>query len=471
MNEKVYSYCGDNTFLTPMLWRSAFISEIFGMKIPGDMEIHKLSPETIGNIQCEKYSEALAHLLILFGAGYVDEKTVERLAADAEKYTAEIMCTEDFVIEQADAPEGEQVTEKIIQNILLCMINAKKYDEIQETDFDSVRQLCESKYTTIKNGFVYVKDRNFMTLLINVGEPMGYLDENDELRVLTKDEIANGFSDEEKSLQELLIENGEKVDMPFLLNLNNTLRIMEIYGKSYSTEFIDYAKRENIPFDKNFSESFTEYVRKNKLIFDISAISRKRKICGNKVNWFDYCTTKNTDKKLELNEGFDISETIDLSSTIGSRELPEEELLQKAIGQFLRKNALEKRTVIEITHCGRKLLYVYDDNGLKSLSSDEFRKVPFDYNNVWTTIMEWSRNRKIKKQGNDIIVAEEEWEKIAVRDRVYAQRMIEEQYSLQKSSNKMLQKMSELKAYVKQENDIKAKKAELEKNRLSSLEE
>ena len=73
--------------------------------------------------------------------------------------------------------------------------------------------------------------------------------------------------------------------------------------------------------------------------------------------------------------------------------------------------------------------------------------------------MEWSRSKLIQKKGSSIVVPDAEMKKLAPNDRKYAQRMIEEQYSLKKGSNKMLQKLSELKSYAKKEIDIKAQQA------------
>ena len=52
-------------------------------------------------------------------------------------------------------------------------------------------------------------------------------------------------------------------------------------------------------------------------------------------------------------------------------------------------------------------------------------------------------------------------QKLDEKDRKYAERMIEEQYSLKKGSNKMLQKLSELKSYADKQFAIKGQQQEL----------
>ena len=85
--------------------------------------------------------------------------------------------------------------------------------------------------------------------------------------------------------------------------------------------------------------------------------------------------------------------------------------------------------------------------------------------------MEWSRSKLIQKKGSSIVVPDAEMKKLAQNDRKYAQRMIEEQYSLKKGSNKMLQKLSELKSYAKKKLDIKAQQAKLKNERDAGITE
>ena len=61
--------------------------------------------------------------------------------------------------------------------------------------------------------------------------------------------------------------------------------------------------------------------------------------------------------------------------------------------------------------------------------------------------------------------------KITEGDRDYARRMIEEQYSLKKNGNRMLQKLSELKSYAKSEMDFKAQQAKFKENREKPIQE
>ena len=85
--------------------------------------------------------------------------------------------------------------------------------------------------------------------------------------------------------------------------------------------------------------------------------------------------------------------------------------------------------------------------------------------------MECSRSKIIQKKGDCIIVPDSEMAKIAESDRKYAQRMIEEQYSLKKNGNRMLQKLSELKSYAKSEMDFKEQQAKFKASRETGVQE
>lgn len=484
--KQIYEYCTEEEKVLSEFWRAVFIAKICNIQIPDDVEIKVITDNEMSEIAEEPYSDALAHLLIMYGAGFFSFENLADIAGDAARYKDEIYAAESFIIKQSGSDEEERVSEHIIQNILLCTINSKKYPEIQPVSFETARSLCDSTHTVIRNGFVFVKDVNFMSLLQDVGEPLGRF-WKDGIKVVTIDQVIGEFKDN-KSIEEKLdpkktgnimpcaeesealksdnLDNDVMPDMPFVLNIKNVFYIHRIYDKPYAVQFIHYAKENGIPFDENFESEYTEYIRKNKRQFTVSAISRKRDICENKINWFDYGTTKYADKQIIIDSKFDITEHIDISNDVpDDREISDDELVELAAEKFLENKKLPDRSVIEITFCGKKVLYLLVGGKLdRTLESDNFRRIPFDYNNVWTTVMEWSRSKLIQKKGDSIFVPASEMQKLPENDREYAKRMIEEQYSLKKGSNKMLQKLSELKSYAKKEFDIKAQQKALKDN-------
>lgn len=157
-NKNIYNVCTDKDKVLPELWRVVFLARISNIKAVENVEVKVLSEDELAQIAQAPYSDALAHLLIMYGAGYFSFDNLSSIARDAPDYKDEIYAAEDFIIEQAGLDEKERVSEHIIQNILLCTINSKKYSEIQPIGFDTARQLCENKHTVILNGFVFVKD-------------------------------------------------------------------------------------------------------------------------------------------------------------------------------------------------------------------------------------------------------------------------------------------------------------------------
>ena len=470
--KQVYTYCSSEEEIFSFAWRSAFLAKICDIQVPDDVSVRVIKEEEKAMIQSEPYSEALAHLLIMFGAGYISYENLCKLTRDASDYKDEIFAAESFIIAELNKDEKERVSEDIIQRILFCTVNSKKYPEIQTVGFDTARKLCESTHTVIHNGFVFVRDVGFLTQLLNADEPMGSFTPKNTIKISGKEQIINDFKDNSIIEKSLNVPENEMPDMPFVINLNNTFYIQQIYDRSYAVEFIHYAKDSGIPFDENFVNEYTAYVRRNKRKLSVSAISRKREICGDEVNWFDYGTTKYADKRIEIDSSFDCTEIIDLAQTLSDdADMSDDELTELAANTFIQLKKPAEKTVIEVTFCGKKKLFLYMDGKLGSLESEKFRRIPFDYNNVWTTVMEWSRSKLIQKKGSSIVVPDAEMKKLAPNDRKYAQRMIEEQYSLKKGSNKMLQKLSELKSYAKREIDIKAQQTKLKNERDAGITE
>ena len=477
--DQIYNYCTEESVIGSELWRAAFIAKIGNIKVPDDIEVRTIPDDKIPTISSERFSDALAHLLIMYGAGFISYANLDSIARNADKYKADIYAAESFVIKQSNK---ERVSEHLIQNMLFCCINSKKHPEIQIIGFDKAQALCETAYTTIRNGFVFIKDVNFLTFLLNADELMGVFTP-EKIKILTIDQFRQEFPDN-KSIEKRLDpkrddnkktdipDNDIMPDMPFVINLNNTFYIQQIYDRPYAVEFIHYAKDSGIPFDENFVNEYTAFVRRHKRKLSVSAISRKREICGDEVNWFDYGTTKYADKRIEIGSSFDCTEIIDLAQTVSDdADMSDDELTELAANTFIQLKRPADRTVIEVTFCGKKKLFLYMDGKIGSLESEKFRRIPFDYNNVWTTVMEWSRSKLIQKKGSSIVVPDAEMKKLAQNDRKYAQRMIEEQYSLKKGSNKMLQKLSELKSYAKKKLDIKAQQAKLKNERDAGITE
>ena len=61
------------------LWRDMFIAHIFGVDMPEDIEVRRLSDIIKRGISGKEFSPALASLLILYGGGYIDDDAFIRI--------------------------------------------------------------------------------------------------------------------------------------------------------------------------------------------------------------------------------------------------------------------------------------------------------------------------------------------------------------------------------------------------------
>lgn len=277
--------------------------------------------------------------------------------------------------------------------------------------------------------------------------------------------LENGDFNDLKEYVEMLLkgEKPQKVSIKdcILLDIKDVAYLTAVYKKPYYKEFLQYAKSENIPFDDKFLDAYEEYVHKCKMKFTIRVYPHRRKICMKFPCWFDYNVPDNT--ALETFED-------DLTEVVGKEtEYDEAKLTNIALDRYLRRRAMIPETVLEVTHGDKIYFFIMKtDKEYDRLDNETFRKIPFDFDDIWTTISEWSRDKKIKKELVDgkpeiVVSPESEWKKIKPRDMEYAKRLIEEQVQLreeQLSKNKFMQKLCELKSNASSE--VKAKQAQAE---------
>ncbi len=467
----LFTYCGSSQ-MKEKLWRDMFIAHIFGVDMPEDIEVRRLSDSIKNGISGKEFSPALASLLILYGGGYIDDDAFIRIMPDCENYADEIAEVEKILVEQGNDEGEDRYNGRIIQNVLLCAAYSKKFDEMQQIDIQSALALYDSSYTIISKGFVHLKDKEFLGMLLDNDIEFAAVITNGKnitLEKLTKLDIQNGldngdFNDLKEYVERLM--KGEKpselsIKDCVLLDIKDIAYLTAVYKKPYYKDFLKYVKSENIPFDDNFTRAYENYVHKCKMKFSAKVYPRRRKICTKFPNWFDYNVSDNT--KIETMEE-------DLYSVVGKEnEYDENKLTNLALSRFVRRREFIPDTILEITHGDKIYIYIIGDNKkIDRLDNDSFRKIPFDFDDIWTTISEWSRDKKIRKElvggkPEIIVTPESEWEKINPRDREYAKRLLEEQVQLkeeQLSKNKFMQKLCELKSNA--ESELKAKKAQAE---------
>lgn len=474
----LYKYCGSSQ-MKEKLWRDMFIAHIFGVDMPENIEVRRLPENIKTGIASKEFSPALASLLILYGGGYIDDDAFIRIMSDCDNYADEIAEVENILVEQGNDESEDKFNGNIIRNVLLCAVNSKKYDEIQQIDIRSALALYDSRYTVIIDGFVHLKDSEYLKMLVENNIEFAAVNIEDKavtLEKLTKVDVQNGidngdFNDLKKYVDRL--SKGEKpsklsVKDCILLDIKDISYLTAVYQKPYYKEFLRYVKSENIPFDDNFLQAYEDYVHKCKMKFTAKVYPRRRKICTKFPNWFDYNVPDNA--KIEV-----IKE--DLYNVVGKdTEYEENKLANLALSRSARRRVYIPDTVLEVTHGDKIYIYIVGENKkIDRLDNEKFRRIPFDFDNIWTTISEWSRDKKLRKELVDgkaeiIVTPESEWEKIEPQDREYAKRLIEEQIRLreeQLNKNKFMQKLCELKSNAELEHKAKLEEAEKKKREIA----
>ena len=157
----LFTYCGSSQ-MKEKLWRDMFIAHIFGVDMPEDIEVRRLSDSIKNGISGKEFSPALASLLILYGGGYIDDDAFIRIMPDCENYSDEIAEVEKILVEQGNDEGEDRYNGRIIQNVLMCAAFSKKFDEMQQIDIQSALALYDSSFTIISDGFVHLKDKEFL---------------------------------------------------------------------------------------------------------------------------------------------------------------------------------------------------------------------------------------------------------------------------------------------------------------------
>lgn len=434
-----YEYVGQYGDINTMIFRYKVLSELYGAELPEDLKINTLTDDTKDRIGAEEHKETADRVLFMFGAGIIDEDTVLTLIVDNKAdYYDDVCAAERKAISDDAENEEDRLPYELIQDVLLCAVKSKKYAAFQTVSFDEAAKLAGLHHVRLVNGTAKVVDFAYYKFLVELGEKFGYHNTKNDTIVI--DEKAENLLGDENVI------NGEinSEFYPFALNLKNLLYYSRVWDKMYGKEFIIYAKDNSIPVDENFSGRYEEYVRNTKLHFRLKRFVRKRNICGDRINWFDYAAASNTEVTNNLYADMELEINLQITE-----DYTNEELVQKALSKYLKDYPLENGTVLELFHDKEKYLYVFKKSSLVPLDDKEFHKLLFDFNKIWGIIQECSRNRKIKKVRDKIVIPNDMWNEITPQEREYAERLIQEQYirKVEKlKHNKLLQTLSDLNA-------------------------
>lgn len=436
-----YKVTGKGGRVYSMMFRYAVISKVFGIEMPKDVEVQILSEDAAVQIKAETHSEKIDRLLFLYGAGVISEETaLQLIITNKSDFFDDITAAENAVITDENSNAEDNLSNEQIESILLCSSNTKKYAEMQPISFAEAQELAGLPHISLVDGLAKVTDSDYYKFLIDLGEQFGTVTKDDSIRT--------------EENPQYLLENEEvkKGDVksqyyPFPLNLKRLLRYSAVYDKPYGKDFIKFAKENSLPIDEKYESRYEEYIKKIKLHFTVKSYNRKRHVCGDKINWFDYAAA--ADGSITDNLNADHAKEIDLDVFA---DYTDKELIRKAIDKFRSIIPLDEGTVIEVYHNSEKTLYLVKKSGLESLDNEKFHVMLFDFNKIWGIIQLCSRSRQIKVIDGKITIPDNFMEEIEPTEREYAERIIKEQYLIMKErrkSNRLIRTLSELKSEVK----------------------
>ena len=275
-------YISDDTDMQTMLFRYSIMVDVFNAHLPAELKCqYHLSDDLKKKILRQPYSEQVDRLILLFGMGVIGENTLKELVLhNKADFLSDVIELEAQIrADEGKNDESERLPYKTLERIILLCANSKKYDEFSNLTFEQAERLISSSHIITENGFIKC-DKELATLINEVGGQMGYYDENSDSIFIEKPEyIAAALADNYDVSSETA---------PIVTDYKAILCYSYVYDLLYGREFIKYACDNHIPYDENYAAEYEKYLKKIKLTFNIKAYTKKRNICGNKVNYFDY---------------------------------------------------------------------------------------------------------------------------------------------------------------------------------------
>ncbi|MCM1523785.1 MAG: hypothetical protein NC120_04935 [Ruminococcus sp.] len=454
-------YISENIDMQTMVFRYSVLTDVFGARLPEELKCkNRLSDELKRKLLRRSYSEQISRLIFLYGTGVISEEALKNLALHNDsEFLSDVIEFENAVRENEGESENDVLSYAHLEKLLLLCANSKKNKELGNIDMRSALELSSSNHIMLTNSGFIKCDRELTQILNNTGESFGFLDEeNDLIHIEEPQYIAAAVSAKK---YDILSDS-----VPIALCLERLKYYLSVYDKLYSNEFTEYAKENNIAFDENFLSEYEKYLCGVKLSFSFKAYPKKRDICGDKVNYYDYTVNSVEENRLvssELNADNDYTAEIRLEI---DEELCEKELTQKALRKYTSSRQLLENMLIEISHGNKTEMFIYKNGSFAVVDPLEFRRQLFDFNKIWGIIQLCSREKKIRKCGDVITLPQEYLNEIPTEQQIYAVNMVKEQYKLmymRLQKNKHLQTLNDIRAQANENmKKINAEKAQKE---------
>ncbi|MBR6983477.1 MAG: hypothetical protein IKH75_08100 [Ruminococcus sp.] len=411
-------------------FRFAVVSKVCGVDTD---DVNTLDSPEFRIVSTYKMTETLERLLFLYGAGIIDFTLLNEFLTMGTEIGDILECAENLLIEQQQYYETIRIpNETIIEMIRVCAV-ARKYMPENQLTFEEARAITDLDCVKIVNGFVKVSDKKLIEMLVKNNEMFAYYNKKDDTLELEDKDVTNILNNED-------IDN-KKYDSTFYPVLFAPKRII-FYDKVrhllYGEDFFEHCTKYGEKIDENVLDTYKRYIERIKCLFTVNCYHRKRRICGDKYNSFDYYTNIR-------NENVKADKTGKILLT-PQTEKSTDELIKEAIQEFCSKNPVQNDTILEIHNQGQIRLFAIRGDGYVPVEKDEFRNALFDFNRVWGIIQEYTIDHNIAVRDEKLEIPVELMEKFNDEEKPYAQALIREQYSRQNESKrgKIFSRLSDL---------------------------
>lgn len=387
--------------------------------------IHQFSdPETSAVYMNMIYTEQDMYLLCLFAMEIIDEEYLGMcIGNDIYK----------DIIEKCIYLSLGDVDGRTLGDMFKLCVNSIVSGFMEDIDLNEALEFFtthEHNEITITEGYIHVADELYC-FLQNIGAEFAVYsktqeDNDDEPEVtlsLTHDKDNNLFSDTETTVI---------CDVPLLF------RIYSLYKKPFADSFVLYCKENSV----NISEDeYKAYIRNKKLKFNIKILKYLHKVCGDKINHYDYEARAIVDSMNDI-VNIENTELLDTEIVLDeiSSDMSDEELVNTAVTKVIEDNTdkIEKMCLFIITHMGKNYYCrINQAGGREFTSEEEYRKDLFNFIRIWKDLQVAEAEGALKVINNRInIQMDVYFSDCTENELIYASRIISEQIQKAKIEKK-----------------------------------
>lgn len=459
MESKYISYDAD---MRTMMYRYSVLANYMGINFEGaDKTSEKLSKADAEEILRENYSEQKERILFLCGTGVLNYDNIKPLIIrNNTTFIDDVIALEQQLMADTDKSDDERVPYSILENSLIVSAISKKYNNVLTTvDFSQIMsslRMCPD--VSVVNGLIACKSdyieflREIGLDFVKINADTGNVELYDEIRndkffdtlisnLVSISDIKEAFDSDDVELK------SKAYDYPFAADSKKCLDYLKVYNKVFGKEFLkDFSGK-----SEDIENAYDDFVNYKKLTINISGYVRRRKVCGDTVNHYDYdynVIENNELTKSELVKGQDYNAVVKLSKEDAKGDFSSEMMLEKALNKYKKQIILPDRFVAEIFYDKQIHYFVYDYNTDKftAVSADLFTKQLFDFNKVWGLVRKAAAERRIIAVGNNITFPY--LDELSHEEQLYAIEIAREQYERQKAQRNASGQISTLKKLI-----------------------